>query len=157
NFNATTANPRAVVTAGILSQSNSKDDQAILTAANMAPGDTETGTLDLGNTGDLPASMSVSTAPPVDTPASTAFSSYLRLEVDDLGSPTCTTGCPAPVAIFRGPLAQAAGTSDLRVLQPGEKRRYRFKVTYPDGGGDGADNEYGGARTTVGITWTARQ
>jgi hypothetical protein len=157
NFNATSSNTVGVVTAGILRQSNSKPGVAVLSAANMAPGNTQTGTLDIGNTGDLPSTDSVTVGNLVDTPASAAFSSDLQLNVQDLGSPTCTTGCPAAVLLYSGSLRGAVGTNDLTVYQPGDKHRYLFTVTYPNGGPNGADNAYGGAKSTVDITWGARQ
>jgi spore coat-associated protein N len=155
-FNGTSANTLGVVTTGILRQSNSKSGTAVLSAANMAPGATATGTLDLGNTGTLASIDSVTTGNLVDTPASPAFSSYLQLKVEDLGSPTCTT-CPTPVVLYTGTLRGSVGTNDLATFAPGDKHRYRFTITYPNGGAGGADNAYGGAKSSVDITWGARQ
>ncbi len=53
NFNSTSANPSNVFTAGTISHSNSKAGAAILTAANMVPGGTATGTVDIKNTGSV--------------------------------------------------------------------------------------------------------
>jgi hypothetical protein len=156
NFNATTTNTGSVVTAGILRESNSAKDSAILTAANLAPGGSATGTLDIANTGDLPFTESEVTDGLVDTPASAAFSAYLQLKVSDLGSPSCSTGCPAPVTLYDGSLRGAVGTADLGTLAPGDTHRYRFTVTYPDGGA-GAENPYAGAKAAVDVTWKARQ
>ena len=154
-FSGTSANTLGIVTTGILRQSNSKSGTAVLSAANMAPGATAVGTLDIGNTGTLASVDSVSAGNLVDTPASPGFSSYLRLKVEDLGSPTCTT-CPTPVVLYDGTLRGAIGGEDLTTFQPGDKHRYRFTATYPDGG-PGGDNAYAGAKTSVDITWGARQ
>src|SRR3984885_7282895 len=53
NFNSTSANPSNVFTAGTISHSNSKANAAILTASNMVPGGTSTGTVDIKNTGSV--------------------------------------------------------------------------------------------------------
>jgi spore coat-associated protein N len=156
NFRSTTSNTGSVVTTGILRQSNTKSAQAILTVPNMGPGDTATGTLDIGNTGDLPAVQSVTGSGLVDTPSTAAFSAYLRLKVEDLGSPTCVSGCPVPVVLSNASLRDSIGSTDLGTYQPGEKHRYRFTVEYPDGAA-GAENGYAGAKTSVDITWGARQ
>lgn len=156
SFKATTSNTASVVTAGILRETNSMKNSAVLTASNIAPDDSATGTLDIANTGDLPFTESMTIDALVDTPATAAFSAYLQLKVDDLGSPTCSTGCPAPVAVYSGTLRNSVGSRDIGIYAPGEKHRYRFTVTYPDAGA-GAENAYGGASATVDVTWKARQ
>jgi spore coat-associated protein N len=55
NFNSTSANPSNVFTAGTISRSNSKASAAILTASNIVPGNTATGTVDIKNTGTASA------------------------------------------------------------------------------------------------------
>ena len=157
NFTATSANPSSVLTTGIVRQSNSMSGSAVLTVPSMAPGDSATGTVDIGNTGDLPAVVSVSLGGLVDTPASANFSSYLKLDVADLGTPGCTTSCASPVQLYSGTLRGAIATSDLGTFAPATSHRYRFTVTYPNGGSGGADNAYGGARSSFDISWGARQ
>jgi hypothetical protein len=58
-FDSTTGNTISAVTAGTLTQSNSKADQAIFNLSNMKPGDTLNGNLTLTNTGSLPAAFSL--------------------------------------------------------------------------------------------------
>src|SRR5215203_3419956 len=53
NFSASGANPSNTCTAGTLTMSNSNDAAAVLTASNWKPGDTQTGTVDIQNTGSL--------------------------------------------------------------------------------------------------------
>jgi hypothetical protein len=59
-FSSTSGNTISAVTAGTLSQSNSKADQAIFNLSDLKPGDTLNGTLTLTNTGSLPAAFSLS-------------------------------------------------------------------------------------------------
>ena len=49
------------------------------------------------------------------------------------------------------------GTVALGTFAAGAKHQYKFSVTFPDGGANGADNAYGGATTTVNYVWTATQ
>ncbi|MEZ0580340.1 TasA family protein [Nocardioides sp. MH1] len=58
-FDSTSGNTISSVTAGTLTQSNSKADQAIFNLTNMKPGDTLNGSLALTNTGTLPAAFSL--------------------------------------------------------------------------------------------------
>lgn len=58
-FTSNSANTISSVTAGTLSQSNSKANQAIFTLTNMKPGDVLNGSLTLTNTGSLPALFSL--------------------------------------------------------------------------------------------------
>ena len=58
-FDSTTGNTISAVTAGTLTHSNSKADQAIFNLSNMKPGDTLNGSLTLTNTGSLSAAFSL--------------------------------------------------------------------------------------------------
>jgi len=58
-FTSSTGNTISAVTAGTLTQSNSKSGQAIFNLTNLKPGDTLNGSLALTNTGSLPASFSL--------------------------------------------------------------------------------------------------
>ena len=58
-FTSTSGNTISAVTAGTLTQSNSKADQAIFNLTNMKPGDVLNGTLTLTNTGSLAADFSL--------------------------------------------------------------------------------------------------
>ena len=49
------------------------------------------------------------------------------------------------------------GTLTLGTFAAGATHQYKFSVTFPDGGSNGADNAYGGATTTVDYLWTATQ
>jgi spore coat-associated protein N len=154
NFNSTSANPSNVFTAGSLSHSNSKTGAAILTAGNMKPGDTATGTVDIKNTGTIPGAFTLTKSNLVDTPASPAFSGKLTLAIDDMGDPTCVTGCPAAVNKYGGTIA-AMGVISMGTFAVNEAHRYRYTVTFPDGGANGADNAYKGASTSLEYDWTS--
>ena len=58
-FTSSTGNTISAVTAGTLTQTNSKGGQAIFNLTNMKPGDVLNGSLTLTNTGSLPATFSL--------------------------------------------------------------------------------------------------
>ena len=153
DFNSTSANPSNTFSAGSLAQSNSKTNAAVLTADKLAPGDSVGGTVDIKNSGDLAGNFSLAKSNVVDVPESPSLSQQLRLKIEDLGDPACTD-CPAPVIAYSGTLA-GMGTVALGSFASDETHRYRFTVTFPDGGADGADNDYKGAKTTLDYTWTS--
>lgn len=156
NFNATSANRANVITAGILSQTNSASSSAVLSASNMAPGASTTGTLDIANSGDVRAGITLRETNKQDTPASPAFSAKLQLLIEDLGDPACASACPGAVTKYSGSLG-AVPAVDLGTYAPGARHRYRFTASYPNGGPNGADNAYGGASTQVSFAWEAIQ
>ena len=90
----------------------------------------------------------------VDAPVSPSLSAKLTLEVEDLGDPACTVGCPPAQSKYSGTLA-GMGTLTMGSFAADEALRYRFTVTFPDGGAGGADNAYKGAETSVDYTWTS--
>jgi hypothetical protein len=73
-FNSSSANPGNIATSGIMEQTNSADGQAILTAENLLPGDSDTGTVSITNVGDADGDFTLSASKLVDTPPSPAFS-----------------------------------------------------------------------------------
>jgi hypothetical protein len=152
DFTSTTANPSNVFTAGTLSHSNSKAGAAILTVANMRPGDTASGTVDIQNTGSLSGAFIL--AKTVTADSTPSFASKLTIVITDNGDPSCVVSCPAPVGVYSGAVA-AMGTRALGTFAAGATHRFSFAVTFPDGGANGADNAYQAASTTVTYTWTA--
>jgi spore coat-associated protein N len=154
NFNSTSANPSNTFSAGTLAQSNSKTGVAVLTAQKLVPGGTAVGTVDIANSGDVAGIFSLAKSNVTDVPTSPSLSAKLTLTIEDMGDPTCTTGCPAAVSKYSGTLA-AMGTVSMGSFASAEAHRYRFTVTFPDGGGSGADNAYKAATTTVDYTWTS--
>ena len=155
NFNSTSANPSNVFTAGTISHSNSKANAAILTASNMVPGGSATGTVDIVNTGSATGTFTLSPSVPVDTPASPGLSKKLLVTVTDLGNPTCVSSCPASVQLYTGTMYAMPATIALGTFAPAADHRYQFTVNFPDSGTGGADNAYQGASTTVQYNWSS--
>jgi spore coat-associated protein N len=150
SFNAKTANANNAFTAGNLAHTNSGNG-AIMTADKMKPGDSINGTVDIVNTGDINGVFTLGKSGLTDTPSSPAFSGKLDLKVEDLGSPTASPA-PTPVVKYNGKLG-AMGATALGTFTPNEKHRYKFTLTFPDGGTGGADNAYKGAATSVQFDW----
>ncbi len=155
NFNSTSANPSNVFTAGTIGQSNSKASAAILTAANLVPGASASGTVDIKNTGSVSGTFTLAHTAAVDTPASPGFSKKLTMVVQDLGDPACVSSCPAAVTLYTGLMSAMPVTIALGVFPAGYTHRYTFTVTFPDSGLNGADNPYQGASSSVEYNWTS--
>ncbi len=155
NFNSTSANPSNVFTAGTISHSNSKTNAAILTASNLVPGNSATGTVDIKNTGSASGTFTLAHTAAVDTPASPGLSKKVTMTVMDLGDPTCVTSCPAAVSVYTGLMSAMPLTIPLGVSAAGATHRYQFTVNFPDSGLNGADNAYQGASTTVEYSWSS--
>ncbi len=147
NFNSTSANPSNVLSAGTMSQSNSKAGAAILTADKLKPGDNTTGTVDIENTGDIDGTFTMLQSNVVDLPVLPAFSELLTLKVEDLGDPACVSSCPAAQTLYTGNVSDMASLA-LGVYAPGVTHRYKFTATFPNGT-PANDNTYAGAKTTV--------
>jgi spore coat-associated protein N len=155
NFNSTSANPSNVFTAGTISHSNSKASAAILTAANMVPGGTATGTVNIKNTGSASGVFTLAHTAPVDTPVSPGLSKKLTMTVTDNGDPACVSSCPAAVSVYSGTMFSMPATIALGSFAAGVTHSYTFVVTFPDSGTGGADNAYQSASTTVEYDWSS--
>jgi hypothetical protein len=148
SFTSTSANPGNVFTAGSLGHTNSKDGSYILSVSKMKPGDVESGTVTIENTGDINGVFSIAetvVTPGVGTPA---FAEYLELTITDVTTSTVIYG-PAPLNGVGG--SQAMGT-----IAPGaaNAHTYEFSVEFPDNG-PGNENQYKGASCEVDFDWTA--
>jgi spore coat-associated protein N len=144
--------PVVELASGTLSQSNSRNGVAILTAAGLTPGDSRAGEVTIANTGDLEGAFMLSKSGLSDAPGGGGgvLSSVLELLVEDVtGSPT---------TVYSGKLA-AMGSLSLGDWGPGTARTYRFTVSFPDGGAPpsetSGDNAYKGSALTVQYDWTA--
>jgi spore coat-associated protein N len=155
NFNSTSANPSNVFTAGTISHSNSKASSAILTASNIVPGNTATGTVDIKNTGSASGTFTLTHTTPVDTPVSPGLAKKLTLTIVDQGDPACVTTCPAFVTVYSGTINAQPASIPLGAFAPGVTHKYVYTMTFPDGGTGGADNAYQGASTTVDYNWSS--
>jgi hypothetical protein len=141
--------PRAESTraAGVLSQSNSKDGSAILSASNIGPGNTSSGTVTIKNTGTLAGAFELGKSGLSDLVGlgGGALSGALSLRVEEV---------TAGREIYRGQLSDMP-TRPLGIFQPGESHTYRYTVGMPDRGG-AIDNTFEGGATTVQYDWTVR-
>ena len=143
NFNSTSNNPANVVTAGIISHTNSKNNAAVLSVTKLMPGVPQSGTVTITNTGDAAQGSTVSFDNLVDTPTTPGsdLSDALELRISEDGS-----------QIWSGTLADLPSLP-LGAWAVGEAHTYSFQVELPDSGPNGADNEYQGAASSVDLHW----
>ncbi|MEO8290794.1 MAG: TasA family protein [Gaiellaceae bacterium] len=152
SFSASSANPSNTFAAGTLTILNSKEGLAVLTASNMKPGDSATGTVDVQNTGSLSGAFTLSQSGIVDSDGSNPLSAKLNLVVKDCGdfssgTPTCDAGDPQK---YSGTIA-AMGSNALGTFAASEKHRYEFAVTFDSSAG----NAYQGDTSSVQFDWNA--
>ena len=140
-FSSSSANPGNMVSAGIMSLDNSADGAAILTAADLLPGESGTGTVTLENTGESDGTFTLTASNLVDAPATPALSSVMTLVISD-GSTTVYTGLLSGVA---------TAPINLGSWAAGSSHTYTFAVTFNSSAG----NEFQGAQTTLDFTWSA--
>jgi spore coat-associated protein N len=155
DFTAQTANPSNTFASGTLTMSNSKDAAAILTASNMKPGDSSTGTVDIQNTGTLVGTFSLSRSALSNSDATFPMAEKLNLVVKDCGdfsagTPTCDVGDPAK---YTGTLAAMSSSVGLGTFAASDKHRYQFAVTFDSSAG----NDYQGDSSTATFQWNAVQ
>ena len=116
-FTSTSGNTISAVTAGTLTHSNSKADQAIFNLSNMKPGDTLNGSLTLSNTGSLPAAFSLT-----EVSSANGFSgANLSLTITD-----STTGTVVYDGTFGGLVDGAK--NELGTWAAGAARAFKFTV-----------------------------
>jgi spore coat-associated protein N len=159
NFTASSANPSNTFATGTLSMVNSKDNAAVLTAANLRPGGNATGDVDILNSGSLSGTFTLARGPVVDSDSANPLSGKLNLTVDDCGvfsgstPPSCTDG--DEVTKYSGTIADM-GTAGHAVASLGSfaasvKHRYHFSVTLDSA----ASDAYQGATSSVRFDWSA--
>jgi spore coat-associated protein N len=150
-FTSSSANPNNTFTAGTLSQSNSKDNAAILTVSKMVPGESRNGSVTVKNTGDVSGKFSLSASDLTDTPGKNGgrLSNALQLEVVD------TTRSST---VYTGPFSSMP-KQDLGSWAANEEHSYRFTVTFPNSGKPAGpttgDNAFVGSSTSITYTWDA--
>jgi hypothetical protein len=134
------ADIRLMAAAGSVRISNSREGQAVLTAAGLRPGNTVSGTVQVGNAGDVAGRFVVRGADLVDTPGPYGgrMSHWAWLVVAD-GSRTLYAGPPMDF-----------GEVDLGTLAAGERREYLVSLALPDG-----DNRYQGSALSLRLVWLA--
>src|SRR3954447_4612910 len=155
SFSASSANPSNTFAAGTLSILNSKEGLAVLTASNMKPGDSATGTVDVQNNGSLSGAFALSRSNISGSDATYPMSAKLDLVVKDCGdfssgTPTCDAGDPVK---YTGTLAAMSSSSALGTYAANEKHRYQFAATF----NSSANNAYQGDSSSATFDWTAVQ
>jgi spore coat-associated protein N len=149
-FTAQTANPSNKFTAGTLSMSNSKDNAAILTASNMKPGDTATGSVDIANTGSVSGAFTLSKTALTNSDGSNPMANKLNLVVTDCGTDLdCSTGASSNV--YTGTLAGIGTGIALGNFGAGVGHRYKFDVEFDSS----ATDAYQGDNAEATFTWDA--
>jgi spore coat-associated protein N len=149
-----TAEPRLVASSSNnqVTISNSRQATWILRASNMKPGALVTGTVKIGNSGNMDADFSLAKQNLVNTgPSGGSLSSILDLRIEQ---PIGNSNKP-PKLIYDGKLGAMPAIA-LGTFAKGEERTYNFKVSFPSGPTTGtAGNSYQGASTSVDYVWTA--
>jgi spore coat-associated protein N len=132
---------------GAVTISNSRAGQAVFDAQAMRPGQGVSGTLQIGNAGDVAGDFAVRPIGVHDTPGPNGglLSQRINLVLFDV------TNVGAPQTIFAGTPADFAQVS-LGKFAPGAERSYLFAATLPD---TGDDNAYQGAGLSLGFEWRA--
>jgi spore coat-associated protein N len=141
-FTSRSANTDSSVTAGTLTQINSKKDAAIFDVSNIKPGDVVNGTLTITNTGSLPAAFLLT-----ETSSTNGFAGgNLSLTITNT-----TTGAEVYNGTFGGLVDGAK--NELGVVQPGAANTYRFSVRLsPD-----APNTDQGKTASAAFQWDSVQ
>ncbi len=123
---------------------NDHEGRAVLTAARLAPGQTQSGEVTITNVGGDAGVFSLAAE---GAGANSLLSEVLDLSVLDVSA-------AAPVTVFAGTVA-ALDAVDLGRLDAGDERRYRISVTYPSGRPAALDNPLQGTSTTISLAWRA--
>src|ERR687891_979668 len=151
DFSAQSANPNNTFTAGTLDMDNSLDGAAILTANNWAPGDTETGTVDIENTGSIAGDFSLSRDQLTNSDGSNPMSDQIDLVVEDCGTDATCDG--SDTVIYNGTLTAMNSSINLGSFGAGVAHRYEFTATFNSSAG----NAYQGDNSSARFVWDAVQ
>jgi spore coat-associated protein N len=150
NFTASAANPGNAFTTGTLVIANSPST-ALLSVTGMKPGDSNSSTVDITNTGSLAGDFALKTANPTGY---TGLLSQLQLTVVDCGAwtssaPDCVTGTTQK---YSGSVSGLTNAS-LGNYAGGIKHRYKFTATLPTS----TDDTYQGKTAGIDFAWSATQ
>jgi hypothetical protein len=146
-FSDSTANAQNVVSAGSMTQTNTAENEAIMGANDLVPGDSVEGTATIKNVGDASGDFSllVTNLQDVPGPSGGKLSARLNLKVFEVG---------VSLPIYNGTIDKLH--EDLGTWAPDEQRSYRFVVTFPEGT-DAADNPAQKSKVTATFEWQAVQ
>lgn len=137
-FTSASSNSISSVTAGSLTQSNSKQGQAVFSAGNIKPGDSVDGSVTITNTGTLPADFTLTQAVPSNT---FVDQSTLTLEVME-----------GAEEVYNGQL-MGLTSEDLGTFTAGQARTFTFTVELAES----ATNAEQGKTVEATYTWDAVQ
>lgn len=134
---------------GVLALSNSLHGGAIITATGLLPGQARSGSITVGNTGDVDGTLALARTWMQDVPGPYGgrLSDVVTLLIEDISATT-------PREVLYGELGGLERTA-LETLPAGSERTYRFTVAFPDSGPHGADNAYIGSALRIDYEWRA--
>lgn len=118
DFTSSSQNTASAVTAGTLTQSNSKADAAIFNLTDIKPGDVLNGTVTITNTGSLPAIFTLTE----DQLSDEFTAGQLTEKIQDVTDPA------APVTVYDDTFGDA-GSQPLGSFAAGEARTYQVTVS----------------------------
>jgi hypothetical protein len=141
DFSSHSANPANTFSSGSLVQANSKSGVAIVTGANLKPGDVRSGEVTITNTGTLAGTFKLT-----ESKASNAFGEGdMSLKIEDVSG-------KSPVSVYSGDIGKVpAGGIGLGSYAAGEARTYRFTTTFAQG----SPNSDQGKVATADYEWDA--
>jgi hypothetical protein len=115
---------------------NSRKGHDVVSASNLAPGDTITDTVTIGNAGTTAFVLSLRTT----TTSLDALAGELHLTITKLGSPA--------TVIESGGLSGAA--NDIETLRPGKSTVFAVSISLPATAGNNVQDQ----SATVDLTWS---
>jgi len=151
-FTSVSSNPGNVITAGVLTHSNSNANAAFMNLGPMYPGQSLQGSVTISNTGTVPGVLRLTQTSYADTPGANGgnLSSVLTITIVD--TTTATT-------VYSGPLTGygAAFRIAANPMAPATPHTFQWTVTFPDGGAPvdavSGDNAFQGSSVSVRYDW----
>jgi spore coat-associated protein N len=154
SFTSSTASPGNVIATGALAVNNDRKSNgiegAILTVANVKPGDAVTGTVTVSNTGTVPGVFDVSMGAPVTGGSGANLADRLKLRIQSLDGSGTVTG-----TVLADTLISAVTTTPLGTWAGNSNHSYRCTVIWPSG--LSGDNAYQASTLTLDFTWSTTQ
>ena len=141
SFTSGSSNKSNVFIAGTFGHANNKNGSLLFTMTNMKPGSTQSGSLTLTGTGNLPGDYTMDVSNIVDTSAASSLSGTLCVMLEDNGSGDVL--CDDPVSDL--------DPVDLGTIVPNQVNSYTVTLYYPDGATNGAAQ---GATVTATLRFT---
>ncbi len=129
---------------GAMRISGSNANGAILTASDLAPGQSASGVVEIRDAGTRPATLKLAATNLQEGGGGALIGPSLQLTVRDLTR-------SSDAIVYSGPLS-GLGTIRAGALAAGERRRYSFEATLPDPGL--VDNALAGAWARLDFRWT---